>query len=156
MTKHKEAQLRAILHTSLPILALVIGLGISAIAQVASADNPCELYTTYTTDRQCDNGDYVGPNRPDLHGGVCLYWNTDMCTIDTYYTRDRNCDRGYHYAGPNRADLHGGYCIREMTGLDLRTHYTINKEDCYWDEVYVGPNRPELHGGYCLHISNCR
>lgn len=131
------------------LIGLLLSLGIATPSAMAS--DVCEFETEYTLDKQCggSGGVYVGPNRPEEHGGVCLYTNSE-CDIRTYYTLDKNCDQGWHYAGPNRADLHGGFCLMDANGHALRTHYTIEKDCGYFDEVYLGPNRPDLHGGVCL------
>jgi hypothetical protein len=111
----------------------------------------CELRSTYTVTKDCGpDGLYAGPNRPDLHGGVCLSANSN-CQLNSTYTESKDCGSDWVYAGPNRPDLHGGVCLQERSGRPLRTSYTTTKV-CDDGGVYVGPNRPDLHGGDCLYV----
>ncbi len=112
---------------------------------------PCEVKSVYTVTKDCGNdGLYAGPNRPDLHGGVCLFTNAN-CHLRSTYTENKSCGSGWVYAGPNRPDLHGGVCLHELSGRVSRTSYTTTKS-CDYHGAYVGPNRPDLHGGYCVYI----
>jgi hypothetical protein len=113
--------------------------------------NRCGFVSQYTLTKDCGyDGVYAGPNKPEEHGGVCLY-SGPQCLLTSRYTTTKNCGTGWVYAGPNRPDLHGGVCLRDVYGTVLYTFYTETTKDCPYGGIYVGPNRPDLHGGYCLY-----
>ncbi|WNG30902.1 hypothetical protein F0U62_47975 [Cystobacter fuscus] len=120
------------------------------VSQKQALGNSCDIVSQYTTTKDCGyDGVYVGPNKPEEHGGVCLYTGP-QCILTSRYTLTKNCGTGWVYAGPNMPDLHGGVCLRELNGTVLYTFYTTIKS-CPYGGIYVGPNRPDLHGGYCLY-----
>ncbi|MDM8562246.1 hypothetical protein QUF54_02715 [Candidatus Marithioploca araucensis] len=116
---------------------------------VAFSQSP-ELWGTYTLTKKCGHDAvYIGPDKAEKHGGICLHYSKGVFEIHTSYTSNKNCTPGGTYVGPNRPDIHGGYCLW-IKGRSLMTNYTTNK-GC-GKGVYAGPNRPDLHGGYCLFL----
>jgi hypothetical protein len=127
-----------------------IGLADVVVSQGQALGNTCDIVSQYTTTKDCGyDGVYAGPNKPEEHGGVCLYTGP-QCILTSRYTTTKNCGTGWVYAGPNIPDLHGGVCLRELNRTVLYTFYTTTKS-CPYSGIYVGPNRSDLHGGYCLY-----
>ena len=43
----------------------------------------CQLFTNYTTSKNCGQyATYIGPNKPEVHGGVCVKISNN-CLIKT-------------------------------------------------------------------------
>ncbi|MCI5193570.1 MAG: hypothetical protein D3915_10675 [Candidatus Electrothrix sp. AU1_5] len=131
------------------ISILVFSVILLSISVTASAQ---DLWGEYTLTRNCGaDAVYVGPNKAEEHGGVCLHYKKGVFEMHTSYTMDKNCAPDGVYVGPNRPDLHGGYCLW-LKGKKMRTSYTTNK--ACGTGVYAGPNKASEHGGYCVYIVN--
>ena len=127
---------------------LLLTFAVVATPAVASA---ADFLDSFTLTRECGRHSvYVGPNRADLHGGVCLGFDEGVFKLHTSYSTSTACAFNGVYVGPFRPDLHGGHCLW-ADGFNLQTRATRSRT-CRLNEVYVGPNRPEVHGGFCLSV----
>lgn len=128
---------------SLLLLPVLIASALPASAQ--------ELWGEHTTSKDCGaQAVYVGPNRPELYGGICLHYDRGVFAMHTSYTIDKNCEPDGVYVGPHQPAVHGGYCLW-LKGRKLRTTYTTDK-NCQPGGVYAGPDNAREHGGYCVYI----
>lgn len=113
------------------------------------------MWADYTTSKDCGSrGIYVGPNKPEEHGGVCLYHVNGPFRIHSSFTTTKTCNDGGIYAGVARSDLHGGHCLWFRNEIVVSSYTTTRNCLAQNGEVgvYVGPNQPAIHGGTCLYV----
>lgn len=150
-----QAGMRVVINSADPVSRSEMKKPPPVAKPVAAAPPPppqkqCTLRTTQTMSVNCPSGSvYVGPLKPEEHGGVCL--SAGNCKLYSWKTWFTNCGPYAVYGGPEKANEHGGSCVLlDEPGMGLRGSLTTSKS-C-GQGTYVGPIKAHEHHGYCLEV----